>query len=76
MFPPKRKASALAKKSIRMVRAVVGDDEDAADLLECARRIAGQRVVVKRPTDAGPLSGPAPASAIETKLVRYDVYPV
>jgi 16S rRNA (guanine1516-N2)-methyltransferase len=76
MFPPKRKASALAKKRIRMVRSVVGDDDDAADLLARARQAAGQRVVVKRPTDAGPLAGPAPASCIETKLVRYDVYPV
>src|SRR5262245_10551419 len=36
MFPPKRKASALAKKSIRIVRDVVGDDEDAAGLLGVA----------------------------------------
>jgi hypothetical protein len=38
MFPPKRKASALAKKSIRMVRALVGDDDDALELFAAALR--------------------------------------
>ena len=72
MFPPKRKTSALAKKEIRMVRQIVGDDDDAADLLELARRHAG-RVVVKRPTYAPPLAE-NPTVSISGKLVRYDVY--
>jgi len=75
MFPPRRKASALAKKAIRLVRAVVGDDEDAADLFAAAMRAAAQRVVVKRPHHAPPL-GPEPTIAFEGKLVRYDVYRV
>ena len=72
MFPPKRKSSALAKKEIRMVRQVVGDDEDATDLLNHARQHAG-RVVVKRPTYAPHLSE-KPTASITGKLVRYDVY--
>jgi 16S rRNA (guanine1516-N2)-methyltransferase len=72
MFPPKRKASALAKKEIRMVRRIVGDDEDASELLAVARRHA-PRVVVKRPTAAPPLAD-KPAMSIAGKLVRYDVY--
>jgi 16S rRNA (guanine1516-N2)-methyltransferase len=72
MFPPKRKSSALAKKEIRMVRQIVGDDEDAADLFEHARRHAG-RIVVKRPTYAPPLAQ-NPTTSISGKLVRYDVY--
>jgi 16S rRNA (guanine1516-N2)-methyltransferase len=73
MFPPKRKSSALAKKGIRLVRRLVGDDEDAAALLAVALRRARDRVVVKRPTAAGPLGGD-PALSFAGKLARYDVY--
>jgi 16S rRNA (guanine1516-N2)-methyltransferase len=72
MFPPKRKASALARKSVRLVRQIVGEDEDAADLLAVARQHAG-RVVVKRPTYAPPLAA-KPTMSFTGKLVRYDVY--
>lgn len=72
MFPPKRKASALAKKSIRLVRQIVGDDDDAADLLATAQ-LHAPRVVVKRPNHAKPLA-PKPTAQIAGKLVRYDVY--
>jgi 16S rRNA (guanine1516-N2)-methyltransferase len=73
MFPPKRKASALAKKSIRLLRQVVGDDEDAGELLQKALDCCARRVVVKRPTHARPL-GSKPAASIAGKLARYDVY--
>lgn len=72
MFPPKRRASALAKKEIRLVRALVGDDDDAAELLAAARQQA-RRVVVKRPTYAPPLAE-NPSAQIAGKLVRYDMY--
>jgi 16S rRNA (guanine1516-N2)-methyltransferase len=40
MFPPKRKRSALAKKSVRTLRDLVGDDDDAMELLSvCASEI-------------------------------------
>ena len=73
MFPPKRKKSAAVKKEIRLLRALVGDDPDAVDLLAISRRVALQRVVVKRPDDALPLT-PDPSMSISGKLVRYDVY--
>jgi 16S rRNA (guanine1516-N2)-methyltransferase len=73
MFPPKRKASALAKKSIRLVRQLVGDDPDAAQLLAVAREHALERVVVKRPDHAQPLADDVTMS-YGGKLVRYDVY--
>ena len=73
MFPPKRKKSAAAKKEMRLLRALVGDDPDAVDLLAISRRVALQRVVVKRPDDALPLT-PDPNMSISGKLVRYDVY--
>jgi 16S rRNA (guanine1516-N2)-methyltransferase len=72
MFPPRRKKSALPNKEIRLVRALVGDDEDAADLVGTARA-AARRVVVKRPTWAPPLMRD-PTASIAGKLVRYDLY--
>ena len=73
MFPPKRKKSALPSKAIRLIRATVGDDEDAAALLEVAKATATNRIVVKRPTHAPPLAD-APTMSYTGKLVRYDVY--
>ncbi|MBI3778406.1 MAG: class I SAM-dependent methyltransferase [Gammaproteobacteria bacterium] len=73
MFPPKRKKSAAVKKEMRLLRELVGDDPDARELLEISRRVALDRVVVKRPDDAVPLA-PDPSMSIAGKLVRYDVY--
>jgi len=72
MFPPRRKATALARKSVRMIRDVVGADEDAAEVLADVRARV-RRVVVKRPPDAEPVAGDA-VRTIETKMARYDVY--
>lgn len=72
MFPPKRKKSALAKKPIRLVRELVGDDDDAAELLGIARERV-RRVIVKRPDDAPPLAE-KPTASFPGKLVRYDAY--
>jgi 16S rRNA (guanine1516-N2)-methyltransferase len=73
MFPPKRKRSALAKKSVRALRDLVGDDDDAMELLSVCLRHAANRVVVKRPSYADPLK-PARSANYQGKLVRYDVY--
>lgn len=72
MFPPKRKKSAAVRKEMRFLRMLVGEDEDAAELLAIARRHAKDRVVVKRPDDAPPLA--EPTMSYPGKLVRYDVY--
>lgn len=73
MFPPKRKKSAAARKEMRILRALVGDDHDAVELLEIGRRTARDRVIVKRPDGAPPLA-PDPTMSFPGKLVRYDVY--
>ncbi len=73
MFPPKRKESALARKSVRIIRALVGDDPDAGELLRIAIQNARERVVVKRADDAPPLM-PNPVASIRGTTVRYDVY--
>ncbi len=72
MFPPKSK-SALAKKEMRVLRQLVGDDLDADELLELARRVARDRVVVKRTLRAPPLA-PSPTMSYRGKIARYDVY--
>jgi 16S rRNA (guanine1516-N2)-methyltransferase len=73
MFPPKRRKSAAARKEMRLLRELVGDDPDAVELLHIARGVAADRVVVKRPDDAPPLA-PDPDVIFSGKLVRYDVY--
>jgi 16S rRNA (guanine1516-N2)-methyltransferase len=73
MFPPKRKKSALAKKSIMVLRDLVGDDVDKDQLFASAFKVAGKRVVVKSPDYAEPLGG-KPSESFHGKLLRYDVY--
>lgn len=73
MFPPKRKKSALAKKSMMVLRDLLGDDADKQQLFEAALGAAGKRVVVKSPDYAEPLGG-KPNESFQGKLLRYDVY--
>ena len=71
---PHRGKSALVKKEMRLIRLLVGDDEDSDGLLAAALSVAGRRVVVKRPRLAPALAGPAPNFAIGGKNSRFDVY--
>jgi len=73
MFPPKRKKSALAKKSMMVLRDLLGDDQDKELLFAAALKAAGKRVVVKSPDYAEPLGG-KPNDSFQGKLLRYDVY--
>lgn len=75
MFPCKRRRSSAVRKEIKWLRDLVGDDTDALELFDVARRTATYRVVVKRPDHAPPLA-PNPAGSISGKLVRYDIYSV
>ncbi|WP_305907615.1 class I SAM-dependent methyltransferase [Methylomarinum sp. Ch1-1] len=73
MFPPKRKKSALAKKSMTILRDILGDDLDRDALFVAAMEATGKRVVVKSPDYAEPLGG-KPTQSFQGKLLRYDVY--
>ena len=73
MYPDRRK-SALVKKQSRILRALVGDDEDSASLLASACGSGIRRVVVKRPSRVGPLAGARPSHVIRGRTTRYDVY--
>ncbi|MES9855119.1 MAG: class I SAM-dependent methyltransferase [Sedimenticola sp.] len=71
---PHREKSALVKKEMRIFRMLVGDDEDSAELLALAKRIARNRVVVKRPAKAATLDETQPTMSITSPNTRYDVY--
>ena len=73
MFPPKRKKSALARKSMMVLRDLLGDDLDKEKLYAAALMATGKRVVVKSPDYAEPLGG-KPNESFQGKLLRYDVY--
>lgn len=73
MYPVDPRASALVKKEMRVLRRLVGDDEDAGGLLEVALVTAQRRVVVKRMLHA-PALGPEPSLSYKGKIARYDVY--
>lgn len=73
MFPQKRKQSAATRKSMAILRDILGDDEDRADLFAAAWRATGKRLVVKSPDYAEPMGG-KPSESYQGKLLRYDVY--
>jgi 16S rRNA (guanine1516-N2)-methyltransferase len=71
---PHRTKSALVKKEMRILRNLVGDDNDFDNVLEAALKTASQRVVIKRPKTAPPIGPIAPSHSIESKKTRFDVY--
>lgn len=73
MFPPKRKQSAATRKSMAVLRDILGDDTDRLALFDAAFAATGRRVVVKSPDYAEPLGG-KPNESHQGKLLRYDVY--
>ena len=74
MHPP-RGNSALVKKEMRLLRAVVGTAPDAFDLMQVALAAASKRVVLKWPLRAAGMAGLAPPShQIRGKTTRYDVF--
>lgn len=74
MHPP-RHNSALVKKEMRVLRAVVGADPDQFELMMTALECASKRVVLKWPLRAAPMEGlPKPSHQICGKNTRYDVF--
>ncbi len=72
---PARKNSALVKGEMRMIREIVGVDNDAAELMEVALQHASKRVVLKWPQKADPIVKiRAPSHQINGKTTRYDVF--
>ncbi len=73
MFPAKRKQTAATRKSMAILREILGDDPDRQALFDAAMAAAGRRVVVKSPDYAEPMGG-KPGESYQGKLLRYDVY--
>lgn len=73
MFPHRDKSS-LVKKEMRVFRPLVGDDDDAPQLLQAALALASHRVVVKRPRKAPCIAGATPSYVLEGKSSRFDIY--
>lgn len=72
MYPLPKRSSALPKRPLQVLRALLADDGESVELVAAARERLS-RVVVKRPHHAPPiLSGVQ--FTVETKLVRFDVY--
>lgn len=72
MYPagPRRAAQ---RKAMRVLRDLVGEDDDSTSLLDAARHVARKRVVVKRPIHAPPLA-PGPVQSHKGNAVRFDVW--
>jgi len=72
MFPGGRKT--VERKPMRVLRKLVGADEDADDLLRAALARKVHRVVVKRPLRAAVVAGVTPTVTHKGRAMRYDVY--
>lgn len=75
MYPAEDR-TALPKKELQLLtelsRPSSEQEAELPRLLEESRKVAKSRVVVKRPPKAAPIG--RPSHAVESKLVRYDVY--
>lgn len=73
MYPAARKSAAPAKE-LRLLRLLLGADDDAGELLAVARQVAQRRVVVKRRAHDPPLDGAPPDLSWPGRSTRFDVY--
>ncbi len=73
MFPAKNK-SALVKKEMQMLQQLLSPQDDALQLLQLARQVAKQRVVLKRPTWAAAITDEPPQHSVLGVRVRWDVF--
>jgi len=74
MHPP-RGNTALVKQEMRLLRQLVGDDQDVLELMRVALATARKRVVLKWPSPAPPLAGlPKPSHQIRGRTTRYEVF--
>ena len=72
---PERKKSALVKEPMRLLREVVGNDPDSAELIEIALQHSPGRVVVKWPAKAPlPDALPEPSYELKSRTTRYCVF--
>ncbi|WP_367672462.1 class I SAM-dependent methyltransferase [Buchnera aphidicola] len=73
MFPKIKKTS-LSKKNIRIIRDLVGNDNDSDILFQKFQSLMIKKIVVKRPRYANHLGNKIPKHIIKTKKHRFDIY--
>lgn len=73
MFPHPEKR-ALVKKDMQILQFLVGEDEDAEDLLNSALSTKVERIVVKRPRTDQSITSKQVSYVLEGKRNRYDIY--
>lgn len=73
MYPHDTK-SALNKMNMRVIRSLVGDDNDSWQLMDRAKLMAKKRIVIKRPRLAPPLTDDKISYQVKMKSSRFDVY--
>ena len=73
MFPERKKSSSV-KKEMLILRDLLGNDTDSADLFHLALSCAKKRVVVKRPRLTKNRIENTPHFAITGKSSRFDIY--
>ncbi len=73
MFPERVKSS-LVRKEMRILKEIVGSDEDAAQLFAIASQYARKRIVVKRPRYAPTITERVPDIVFKARASRFDVY--
>jgi 16S rRNA (guanine1516-N2)-methyltransferase len=72
---PERKKSALVKEPMRLLRDVVGDDPDSAELIQTALDHSPGRVVVKWPAKSALPNGLVqPSYELRSRTTRYCVF--
>jgi 16S rRNA (guanine1516-N2)-methyltransferase len=74
MFPPRTKTAAVRKEMALFQQLLVGQADDAGELLAWALDQPVARIVVKRPARAAVLGGSKPSHSVGGKAVRFDVY--
>jgi len=73
MFPARRK-SARVKKELQILQMLAVNSTSHEQLFKAALATAADRVVVKRPRKALPLTSFSPSHSLTGKTVRFDVY--
>jgi 16S rRNA (guanine1516-N2)-methyltransferase len=73
MFPGAA-GSAAVKKEMQLLRLLLDQPGDEAQLLQLALEKASCRVVVKRHKQSPAIAGPAPSYQLVGKAIRYDIY--
>ncbi|MCK9173769.1 MAG: class I SAM-dependent methyltransferase [Desulforhopalus sp.] len=71
---PHTSSSAANKKSMRLIRSFVGDDDDSTRFMTTVETLKLERIAIKRPSDAPLISELQPHHVVRGKSCRYDIY--